>query len=264
MKICVYGIACEICPKMQKGICPNGEEGCTHKITEHCKIKHYAVKKKLSYFFDCDEFPCKLSKFDNIRYGYCKYSACSDEKKIDLSVREMTESDIELIVNYFINSSPEFLQGMGANKKFLQSKADWRKKIENELHKKNEVKDFYYLIWLIDNKPIGHSNIANILFGKEAKMHLHLWSKDKRQKGLGQNFLKQTIPLFFSNFGLDILICEPYSLNIAPNILLKKMGFKYIKQYQVIIGGNNIPQIVNRYELSIKKYCKDIADGKYL
>lgn len=31
MKIGVCGIACEVCPKMVKGTCPNGEQGCVAK-----------------------------------------------------------------------------------------------------------------------------------------------------------------------------------------------------------------------------------------
>jgi hypothetical protein len=31
MKIGVCGIACEACPRMMKGVCPNGEAGCRPK-----------------------------------------------------------------------------------------------------------------------------------------------------------------------------------------------------------------------------------------
>jgi hypothetical protein len=41
MKIGVCGIACEKCPRMQKGICPNGETGCLARE----KVVAYAAKK---------------------------------------------------------------------------------------------------------------------------------------------------------------------------------------------------------------------------
>ncbi len=75
MQISVCGIACEKCPRMQKGICPNGIEGCTPKLTGPCKIKHCAVKKKVRYCFECKEFPCDLTKVGPLNYGYCQYIA---------------------------------------------------------------------------------------------------------------------------------------------------------------------------------------------
>ena len=39
-----------------------------------------------------------------------------------ISVREMKENDIEQIVEYFTNATPEFLIGMGADPNKLPSK----------------------------------------------------------------------------------------------------------------------------------------------
>ncbi len=73
MRISVCGIVCEKCPRMQKGICPNGEEGCMPKLTGPCKIKHCAVEKKVLTCFDCAEFPCELTKLGPISFGFCHY-----------------------------------------------------------------------------------------------------------------------------------------------------------------------------------------------
>ena len=162
----------------------------------------------------------------------------------------MEKSDIESIVDYFFNADSEFLKGMGADKKKLPERSEWIKKLNSEYEKPFKKKEFYYIIWLINGKPSGHSNINNIYFGKTATMHLHLWKNDFRKNGLGYNFLKQTAPLYFKNLRLEKLICEPYSDNIAPNKVLKKAGFKFIKSYETIPGWINFSQIVNRYEMT--------------
>ncbi len=171
-----------------------------------------------------------------------------------LNVREMQSDDIEKIVDYFLGADAKFLKGMGADKSKLPSKAEWMLKLNLELKKGYPQKEYYYVIWELDNQPVGHSNINKIAFGQSALMHLHLWIADKRKTGLGVKFLNQSIPFYFEKFKLKKLICEPFSENIAPNKTLKKIGFDFIKSYETIPGPINFPQIVNRYELTGLKY----------
>lgn len=165
-----------------------------------------------------------------------------------LTVREMTPKDISLVVDYFTNATPEYIHGMGAVKSKLPSRKEWIKLLENQLTKAYDKKEFYYIIWLIDNEPVGHSNINQITYNEVATMHLHVWHPLKRQKGLGKTFLKKTIPYYFKNFELEKLLCEPYSKNIPPNKTLPKVGFKFIRAYETIPGWINFHQTVNRFE----------------
>lgn len=166
-----------------------------------------------------------------------------------LTIREIRLSDIEKIVNYFFLADTEFLRGMGADKNKLPNREEWIKKLESELHKSYNAKENYYIIWLLNNQAIGHSNINNIEFGKSATMHLHLWGTEKRGSGLGLDFLRLTIPYYFKNFRLQKLICEPYSKNVAPNRVLIKYGFDLARSYYTKPGFINFHQTVNRYEL---------------
>lgn len=170
-----------------------------------------------------------------------------------LRVREMHLDDIEKVVDYFIYANDTFLKGMGADKNKLPKRAAWIQKITLELEKPYPKKKFYYMIWLLDNQPIGHSNVNHIKYGEEAKMHLHLWKPIKRKKGLGVKLLKLTIPYFFKNLQLEKLICEPYAENIAPNKTLKKLGFELVKTYKTTPGWINFYQTVHRYELTHKQ-----------
>jgi len=172
---------------------------------------------------------------------------------MNLSVREMEKSEIELIVDYFFNADSEFLKGMGADIKKLPNREEWTKKLNSDYEKPYDQKEFYYIIWLINGEPTGHSNINNIDFGQSAKMHLHLWKNNNRKSGLGLNFIKQTLPFFYKNFKLKTLICEPFSENIPPNKVLKKAGFKFIKSYKTIPGFINFSQIVNRYQMTLEE-----------
>lgn len=73
MKIGVCGIACEKCPRMVNGTCPNGDVGCKAKDNKFCKICKCAFSKNITLCFECPEFPCEITKEGPISYGYCTY-----------------------------------------------------------------------------------------------------------------------------------------------------------------------------------------------
>lgn len=168
---------------------------------------------------------------------------------MQITVREIEPNDIEKVVDYFVNADSGFLKEMGADKSKLPKREEWIKKLKSELEKKPSEKEFYYVIWLLDDQAIGHSNINKIEFGNIATMHLHLWKNDQRRNGLGFDFLRLTIPYYFKNLRLEKLICEPKSENIAPNRVLQKLGFELVRTYETTPGWINFHQTVNRYEL---------------
>ena len=172
------------------------------------------------------------------------------KSKMKLSVRELKIQEVGIIVDYFKNAKDSFLKEMGADKNKLPTRDEWVDKLESDFNKSYYEKDFYYIIWLQNNQAVGHSNINHIEFGNTATMHLHLWDTATRRKGLGLDFLKMTVPYYFKNFELQKLICEPYSKNIAPNKVLKKLGFEFVRTYETTPGQINFHQTVNRYELS--------------
>lgn len=170
----------------------------------------------------------------------------------DPSIRPADQNDLEHVVDYFLNADKSFLRGMGVDPDKLLNKEEWLTLLSNDQNKDIENRSFFYLIWLLKKKPVGHSNINKIKFGEEAYMHLHLWRDDKREKGIGFEFMKLCLPYFLTTFKLKRLYCEPYALNPAPNKMLKKLGFDFIKQYETIPGWINFHQPVNCW-------CMDVS-----
>src|SRR5436190_1529697 len=50
-------------------------------------------------------------------------------------------------------------------------------------------------------------------------------------------------------FNLQKLVCEPCAENPAPNRVLEKLGFAFVRRYRTIPGVIAYQQDVNRYEL---------------
>ena len=171
-------------------------------------------------------------------------------------VREMEINDIPLLADYWLLSKTDHLVGMGVDIQKLPTRELLTQMLHEQITSPLAKKKSYALIWLLDDKPIGHSNVNNIEFGEQATMHLHLWSAVNRQNGIGTTLVKKSLPLYFEKLQLKKLICEPYALNPAPNKTLKKIGFEFIKKHITIPGSLNFEQEVNRWELSLEKYLR--------
>jgi RimJ/RimL family protein N-acetyltransferase len=162
----------------------------------------------------------------------------------------MKSEDVSLIVNYWMQSPPEFLIGMGVDLEKMPIKEALTEMLKTQTKNALDKKSSYALIWEIDGVPVGHSNVNNIKYAESAKMHLHLWYETNRKSGVGLQLLKKSLPFYFDKLQLDTLICEPYAKNIAPNKTLAKVGFKFVKKYVTIPGSLNFEQEVNRWELT--------------
>jgi [ribosomal protein S5]-alanine N-acetyltransferase len=170
------------------------------------------------------------------------------------SVTDLSTEYIKYIVDYWNSSDPAYLVSMGVDLKKLPAAADLEKMLSNQVSLSHPYKSSYCIIWLLENTPVGHSNINPISFGNEAYMHLHLWKVTSRNRGLGSIFIKKTLPFFFSSYQLKKIVSEPYALNPAPNRTLAKSGFTFTGTYTTIPGSINFEQPVNRWELSFENY----------
>ena len=173
-----------------------------------------------------------------------------------LSVREMNEDDIPLIVNYWLTSDPSHLQRMGVDLTKIPTAQQLTEMLSGQLSLPIEQKRAYCIIWQLDAKPVGHSNTNPTTFGEEAYMHLHIWEKDIRNMGYGLKFLKLTLPYFFSRLQLKKLYCQPYSLNEAPNKTLQKLGFQFEKEYITIPGSLNFEQPVKKWVITADRFAQ--------
>lgn len=171
-----------------------------------------------------------------------------------ISVREIQQSDIEPLLDYWFTASDEFLIGMGVDLSKMPKRDEFKKMLETQLTQPYNEKQSYCTIWLMADKPIGHCNVGKITYGEEAYMHLHMWRSDIRQKGLGVELVKLSIPYFFENLKLKNLYCEPYALNPAPNNTLAKVGFKFVKEYITVPGIINSEQPVKRWVMSYESF----------
>lgn len=180
-------------------------------------------------------------------------------EKARLSSRPLVPRDLPLLMDYWYGLSDSQLVNLGVALDKFPVRAQFEENIREQLSLPVAKRQSFAMIWEINGKASGHNNINSIEPGLKAKMHLHLWRSELQKKGLGCELLKISIPAFFKNYDLQYLLCEPYAHNTAPNRVLEKLGFTFVKKYTTIPGSINFEQEVNQWSLSreaCNKICK--------
>ncbi len=153
------------------------------------------------------------------------------------------------MVDYFLRADHALLRGMGVDPQELPRREAWLESLMRDHERANTDKERSYLAWIYHGAPVGHSSINRIKVGVEAFIHLHLWIGGMRKTGLGTQYFKASAAEFMRVFRLERLYCEPYAENPAPNRVLLKAGFRFVRRYRTIPGAINFEQDVNQYVL---------------
>ena len=164
-----------------------------------------------------------------------------------VTVREMTEAEFEIVIDYFFKATPEFLETLGVDPTRLPAGRQWRERFQSERTKSIEQRTWLIVIWLSENRPIGFSTADKITFGEQANMHLHVVDANRRNQGYGSECVRLSAGIYFERLKLKRLFCEPNAFNAAPNRTLQKAGFKYLKTHMTVPGPLNFHQAVTRW-----------------
>jgi RimJ/RimL family protein N-acetyltransferase len=161
--------------------------------------------------------------------------------------RPMQLSETGLVIDYFLNATPDYLNSLGVDPKLVPERAAWQRRFEQQFALPTGERKIQLVLWELDGKPVGFSSSDKIRFGDEAYMHLHILHPERRQKGNGAIFVRQTAKVYFETLKIKRLFCEPYAFNVAPNRTLQAAGFKYIKTHETVPGSMNFHQPVTRW-----------------
>jgi RimJ/RimL family protein N-acetyltransferase len=168
----------------------------------------------------------------------------------EIEVRPFSSrEEYELMLDYFYKADDSFLRGMGVDRLKLPERDKWLGALLVDHEKPDGKRDRFYLVWIFRGTGVGHSSINKIIPGNEAFIHLHLWNSQLRRRGLGTEFVRRSADFYFERFNLQKLVYEPCAENPAPNRVLEKLGFAFVRRYRTIPGVIAFEQDVNRYEL---------------
>jgi RimJ/RimL family protein N-acetyltransferase len=164
-----------------------------------------------------------------------------------LVVREMQLAEVRLRIDYFHDSSDEYLRKLGVDRASLPTREAWQSAYAADLALPISDRDGVALIWELDGVIVGFSSADRIAYGEEAFMHLHIISPELRHRGFGAEFVKESARCYFQLLQLERLYCEPNAFNIAPNRTLQRAGFRYLFTHEAKPGPLNFRQPTTRW-----------------
>ena len=168
---------------------------------------------------------------------------------MNLDVRAMRLDETDLVTDYFHASTPEHLELMGVDPTRISPRAVWSARFKELFALPVKERPSFYVIWRLDDRPIGFSSCDKIVIGSYANMHLHVTEPALRQSGIGTACVRASAEIYIKTFELERLFCEPNAFNVAPNRTLQKAGFKYLKTHMTVPGPLNYHQTVTRWVL---------------
>lgn len=163
-----------------------------------------------------------------------------------LTVRKMMGSEAKVIIEYFLQATPEYLEILGVDPSRLPPPQSWRERFQRQSALPIERRGWIAVIWLLDGQPVGFSTSDKIVYGEQANMHLHVTDPERRNQGVGAECVRRSADINFERLRLKWLFCEPNAFNVAPNRALQKAGFKYLKTHMTVPGPLN-HQAVTRW-----------------
>ena len=145
------------------------------------------------------------------------------------SARLMELPEVDLIVEYFHQSTLEYLETLGVDPTRVLDAPTWRSRFAGDYREPIAKRKALAVVWEMDGEKVGFSTADKITFGCEARIHLHILCSDQRVQGLGTACVKLTIQIYFETLILKRLFCEPNAFNVTLNSTLQKVFFKYLK-----------------------------------
>lgn len=164
----------------------------------------------------------------------------------EITVRVRDERDIPAHLDYLYNSPPDFLKSVGfAPEKFLP-------RAEMEQHIRNLIANPKPLAMAAEFKSRTVAMVFLDLKNQQdqvPRLHFHMFDSSLRGQGLGGLIFKAAVNGFYKIYDYRTFYIEPRSNNLPMNALMKKMGFRHLKD-RTLEAGPMTPELqVSQYEI---------------
>jgi RimJ/RimL family protein N-acetyltransferase len=171
-----------------------------------------------------------------------------------LEVRRLTAADIDPLVAYWTAPSPEHLARMGVDPAKLPGPEILRASLSRQIETPIPRRTAHCLIWVLDQRAVGHCNTNPTFFGDHAFMHLHMWDVGQRARGLGTAFVTASVRMFFADLKLRELFSQPYAKNPAPHRTLARVGFELDAELVTTPGPISFEQPIKRWRMTRARF----------
>lgn len=163
----------------------------------------------------------------------------------DLLLRDLSESDIPLVLDYWFRSSPGFIESMGVDLKKLPKEQEMALNLTEKCREnaKLPTSKLNALIISYQGQPIGVHTLFPFTEGDFGIFHAHIWKPEMRQQGLAKFTYPRACLEFINRFNLNRILFKTPVQNIGAIKVKEKLGIRSIGEevigFSIIKEGTN-------------------------
>lgn len=145
-----------------------------------------------------------------------------------VALRDLVESDIPLVLDYWFRSPPGYVESMGADPRKLPSESEWGRSLLERCRHNLSLPESKATVLVIthDGAPIGMHTLFPVTEGDSAIFHAHVWRPEFRGRGLGMITYPQACEIFMRRFDLKKLLFKTPLQNPGAIRVKEKLGIR--------------------------------------
>lgn len=147
-----------------------------------------------------------------------------------IALRDLTHSDIPLLLRYWYDSDPAYFDAMGVDFRWMPSREEFEQTLLEKvrLNPSPEGPRINVVMIEYNGLPIGFHVINPLVVGDHGVFHAHIIAPEFRRRGVGQHSYGLALKLFVNRFQLKKILFRTPAHNLGPNRLKEKLGIRCI------------------------------------
>jgi RimJ/RimL family protein N-acetyltransferase len=168
----------------------------------------------------------------------------------ELVLRRYEERDIPFHQIYVYDSPKEFLEEVGFDTVNRRSRAEFAEFLKKRIAETASTPCPNALVAELDGRSVAIVPLDLYDYGdKIPRLHFHIFEEGLRGKGLGGLVLRGCVEEIGKMSGHWKFMIEPKATNGRMNALMRKLGFRYIKDHLLPARPGVQTMMVSQYEI---------------
>jgi RimJ/RimL family protein N-acetyltransferase len=155
-----------------------------------------------------------------------------------VSVRDGTESDIPLFLDYWYRSPSGFIEGLGVDLAKMPSEPDMEKSLRERILSNATLPASQLQLQVItyEGRAIGVHSVNELKAGDSAIFHAHIFKPEMRGRGIGMKSYPLACRVFMGRFHLKKILFKTPVQNRASLHVKEKLGIRRIGEELIGFG----------------------------
>lgn len=169
-----------------------------------------------------------------------------------VSVRDLSESDIPIVLDYWFRSPPGFIEALGADPTRLPAEAQFGDTLRQRVRANEAVvpSKLSSLAILHDGQFVGFHNLNPLTEGDSGVFHAHIARPEFRGRGIALVSYSLACRVFMQRFDLQRILFKTPAQNAGAIRVKERLGIRYIGEEIVDFGIIRPGTLAKVYELT--------------